>query len=216
MLEVKMLVVGPLEANCFLIYSQDTKETVVVDPGADPQKIQQEIADNGLKPILIVNTHGHVDHIAANGAIKKIYQIPIAIHSADAHMLEDPNANLSNAIASETISPPADRLLQDGDSIPIGNEEIRVVHTPGHSPGGISLLFAGTVLPGDVLFKASVGRTDLPGSDFAALMNSIQAKLETLGDETVVYPGHGPKTTIGEEKRTNPFLLKPPADKCCE
>jgi glyoxylase-like metal-dependent hydrolase (beta-lactamase superfamily II) len=187
-----------------------------VDPGDEQDKIKDVIAENSLKPFLIVNTHGHVDHIGANDAIKREYNIPLAIHEADKLMLIDPDANLSSAIASPVVSPPADQILEDGDTIQLGEEKVQVLHTPGHSPGGVCLLVGKSVLCGDVLFKESVGRTDLPGSDFGQMMQSIQEKLETLPDEVTVYPGHGPTTTIGAEKKSNPFLTKPPSERCCE
>ncbi|MDX9752450.1 MAG: MBL fold metallo-hydrolase [bacterium] len=215
MLQILTIPVSPLEANCYVLYSPETKEGLIVDPGDEGAKIIAAIQKHGLQPLGIVNTHGHVDHIGANREVKKAFEIPIAIHAADAPMLVDAEANLSAMIAEETLSPPADRLLEEGDTFQVGDTEIVVMHTPGHSPGGICLFFENTLIAGDTLFQGSVGRTDLPGGDFVTLMASIQNRLETLADEVVVYPGHGLKTTMGEEKRTNPFLRRPTGE-CCK
>jgi hydroxyacylglutathione hydrolase len=210
--EVISIPVGPLEANCFVVYSEKSREAIIVDPGDDARKIIDIIQSNNLQPVLIVNTHGHMDHIGANATIKDTFSVPIAIHEDDSTMLTNPSENLSSVIGTNTVSPAADQLLHEGDTVDLDGTEIKIIHTPGHSPGGICLYFDSTLIAGDTLFKGSIGRTDLPNGDFPTLISSIQQKLEVLGDEVVVYPGHGPKTTIGDEKRSNPFLLKPPVD----
>lgn len=206
MLQVVTLPVGPLQSNCYIVYSQDAMEAIVVDPGEDAAKIIEVIADYKIKPTLIINTHGHGDHIGANGVIKNEYKIPLAIHPGDAPMLTDPFENLSAYMGMNITSPPADILLQDGDIRRCADNEIQVLHTPGHSPGGISLYADGFVITGDALFRLSVGRTDLPGTSHERLVQGIREKLFTLPDDTVVYPGHGPSTTIEFERRNNPFL----------
>ena len=154
----------------------------------------------------IVNTHGHVDHIVANRALKKRTGAEILIHRADGEMLIDARKNFSSMLAVPVTSPPADRLLEGGDVIQVGDLELKVAFTPGHSPGGISLLGDGMVFTGDTLFAGSIGRWDFPGASYNLLLASVRNKLLVLDDETVVYPGHGPATTIGEEKRYNPFF----------
>lgn len=212
--EIITIPVGALESNCYLVFCEKTRETIVVDPGEDAQIICKSIDDNRLNPVYIINTHGHVDHIGANGAIKERFNVPIAIHACDADMLINPKANLSVFIGDDIVSPPADQLLNDGDILHFGDEEMKVIHTPGHSQGGICLHTGKILISGDTLFKGSVGRSDLPGSDYESLMDSLQNLINSLKEDTVVYPGHGPKTTIGTEKRSNPFLIKSSCN-CC-
>jgi hydroxyacylglutathione hydrolase len=205
-MKYKTVVVGPLETNCYLVYSEETRECAVVDPGADPERIFLEIAEDELRPILVINTHGHIDHIGANKDIKDKFNVPICIHRADQAMLGKSQQLELSLFLGAKDSPPADRFIADGDEIRIGRDILRVLHTPGHSPGSISLLGDGFLLSGDTLFFEGVGRTDLPGGSQKQLEQSIREKIMTLSDETVVLPGHGPLTTVGQERANNAFL----------
>jgi hydroxyacylglutathione hydrolase len=200
----KTVVVGGLETNCYLVSCETTRECAVVDPGAEHELIFLAIAEDGLKPVLLINTHGHVDHIGANRDVKEHFGTPIAIHAADAPMLGMVQQLELSLFLGAKDSPAADRMLRDGDIVRIGVDSLRVLHTPGHSPGSISLLADGFLLSGDTLFMEGVGRTDLPGGSRAQLVASIREKLMTLPDDLLVLPGHGPHTTIGHERENNP------------
>lgn len=202
---VKGLVVGPLQVNSYLVGCEETKEGIVIDPGGDSPVILSQIDALGLKIIYIVNTHGHIDHVAANRSLKEATGAPIAIHRLDASWLTNPPGGLALVLGA-TPGPPADILLEEGDEVRFGNISLKVLHTPGHTLGGISLLGEGVIFTGDALFNMGIGRTDLPGGDFKTLMESIKSKIFALPEDTVVYPGHGPSTTIGREKRANPFV----------
>jgi glyoxylase-like metal-dependent hydrolase (beta-lactamase superfamily II) len=192
--------------------ARETEKTpaIVVDPGLEPQSILDFLEERGLKIGVILNTHGHADHIAGNGAMKKMFpDAPLIIGERDAIMLTDPAANLSLQYGFEITSPPADQLVREGDSLSFFGIDLEVLDIPGHSPGHVVFVIREqpiVVLGGDVLFRGSIGRTDLPGGSFEQLASGIRAKLYTLPDDTVVYPGHGPVTKTGHEKRTNPFV----------
>jgi glyoxylase-like metal-dependent hydrolase (beta-lactamase superfamily II) len=181
-------------------------ECAVVDPGAEADRIFQLIARKSLKPALILNTHGHIDHIGANKDIKEKFNIPLYIHSADSPMLENVQQSEMAIFLGAMDSPSPDHLLNDGDKIKIGKSFLRVIHTPGHSPGSVSFLGDGFLLSGDTLFFGGVGRTDLPGGSWKDMESSIKNKILTMPDEMIVLPGHGPITTVGQEKRANPFI----------
>lgn len=209
-MNIQKMMVGPLQANCYIL-SDDRGAAAIIDPGGDGETIADCIERENLEPAAIIDTHGHIDHIAANAFLKEKYGCPLLIHEDDADALTDPSLNLSMLGFGRVNSPPADRILQDGDRIPVGDLELEVIATPGHSPGGICLLLpAGAGPPrlfsGDTLFASGVGRTDFPGGSMSELLDSIRTRLLTLPEETVVYPGHGPQTSIGEEKKSNPFL----------
>jgi len=203
---IKTLTVGPIMANCFIVGCENTKSAVVIDPGDEADKILMTLAESQLTVKYIINTHGHFDHVGANKKMKEVTGAEILIHAADADMLEQISmASQAFGISVEN-SPPADRTIGEGDQITFGDITLNVIHTPGHSPGGIALSADGVVFVGDSLFYGSIGRTDFPGGDYNTLISSIKNKLFPLGDEVVVYTGHGPETTIGQEKRMNPFL----------
>lgn len=200
------VIVGALETNCYLVYCQDTLECAVIDPGAEPEKIFRTIGHMDLKPTILINTHGHVDHIGANRDIKDKFDIPLYIHAADSPMLEDILQSELSFLLGAKKSPPPDKFLEQGDKLKIGNVSLSVVHTPGHSPGSVSLMGNGILFSGDTLFFGGVGRTDLPGGSWEELEGSIREKIFTLPADTVVLPGHGPTTTIDQETKFNPFI----------
>lgn len=201
------VVVGALETNCYLMFCDETRECAVIDPGAEPEKILSALSFLDLRPVVMLNTHGHVDHIGANADIKEKYGIPLALHSADLLIFEAGPRMELGLILSARPSPTPDRFLEAGDTIEVGRKKLRVIHTPGHSPGSVSFLGDGILFSGDTLFSGGVGRTDLPGGSQRVLESSIREKIFTLPDDTVVLPGHGPKTTVAEERESNPFLL---------
>ncbi len=199
---LETIVVGEMEANCYIFGSDEEREVVLIDPGADYEKLSAFIKNRGLLPKFIVNTHGHIDHIGANHR----FNLPILIHRLDADFLSDPQLNLSAISGRGYRSPQAARLLEEGDSIEVGDIELKVIHTPGHTPGGISLGYEDLIFTGDTLFKGGVGRTDLPYGSEEQLLSSIKEKLLTYDDQTIIYPGHGPTSTIAKERRENPYL----------
>ena len=206
---VKTLVVGPFASNCFVVGSESTRKGMIIDPGADPQDILKTVSDLDLSIVTIVATHNHIDHVGALRSVKNATKAEYAVHEADAReaMPIVFGRMLGLMMGSSLRAPPKpDRLLEGGDVIEIGDLKFKVLHTPGHSPGGISLLSDGVVFSGDTLFNLGIGRTDLAGGDYAKLMESIITKLMVLPDSTIVYPGHGPETTIGTERKWNPFL----------
>lgn len=202
-----MVPVGCLETNCYLAYSENSKECAIIDPGADAENITDMIEQHSLKPIMIINTHGHFDHVGANKDIKEKFDIPLLIHPLDVPMLEMVKQAAGLYGIEAENSPPPDKLIHDGDSIEIGKDSLMVIHSPGHSPGSISLHQDSILFSGDTLFCRGVGRTDVPGGSWEALKNSIKTRLLTLPENTLVLPGHGPKTYIGQEKKLNPFII---------
>ena len=194
--------------NCYLVGCEETGEGAVIDPGDDGggRAILKEIAASGLKICYVLNTHGHFDHTWANAAVMEATGAPLAAHPADVPLMKGRGG--AEFFGLKASSPPPDILLEEGDCITLGKVELKVLHTPGHSPGSISFYAEeeGVLFDGDVLFNMGIGRTDLPGGDYQTLMQSITTKLLTLPEETLLYPGHGPKSTIGREKRENPFL----------
>ncbi len=202
---VETLVVGPLATNCYIVGSQSGREGMIIDPGGEAKRILKKASDLKLDIKLIVLTHEHMDHVDALREVKEATGADIAAHADDARTLGDGSLSVLLGISPPALPPP-DRLLKDGDKIDIDDLHFIVRHTPGHTPGGICLLGEGVVFSGDTLFNYGIGRTDLPGGNYNQLIDSINSKLMVLADETIVYPGHGPKTTIGAERRGNPFL----------
>jgi len=205
-MKYESVIVGALETNCYLVYCQETMECAVIDPGAEPERIFRVIAHKDLKPTLLINTHGHVDHVGANRDIKDKFDIPLCIHAADGPMLDNVLQSELSFFLGAKESPPPDRYLEEGETLKIGNVSLSVVHTPGHSPGSVSLMGDGILFSGDTLFYGGVGRTDLPGGSWTELERSIKEKIFILPEDTVVLTGHGPSTTVGQEKKFNPFV----------
>lgn len=203
----EILPVGPLSANSFIIGCEETKEGVVVDPGADPGKIISAIDRLGLRITSIISTHGHFDHIGGNLRLLEHTGAKLLVHEKDIHLLPMASDIAARYGGTSDNSPQPDSFLADEMIIPLGNYRIRVLHTPGHTPGGCCLYIAseGVLISGDTLFADGVGRTDFPGGSHQALIESIRTRLFTLPDNTKVYPGHGRPTTIGHEKRHNPY-----------
>jgi len=207
MIEIHPLVVGQLQTNCYILKSDG--EAVVVDPGDEPERIVRLIKDIKAAPTRIVATHTHFDHVLGVDGVRRATRTQFFIHHEDLPMLQSMQSRVRQFMGFEVPPPPkVDGYLKDGDSLKVGEETINVFHTPGHSPGSISLAGDKFVLTGDALFNQSIGRTDLPGGDLKTLVRSIKERLFKLDDETIVYPGHGPETTIGDEKLANPFVGK--------
>jgi glyoxylase-like metal-dependent hydrolase (beta-lactamase superfamily II) len=204
---IEKLELEPFASNCYIVADESKKEGIIIDPGAGADEILKRVKDLGLKIKLILLTHNHPDHIGALGEVKKATGAEVAIHTDDAGVLGARHRFGGSGFGFPfQVSSPPDRLLKDGESIDIGDLHFLVLHTPGHTPGGICLLGEGVVFTGDTLFNSGIGRYDMPGGNGHQLMDSIHTKLMILPDDTVVYPGHGPQTTIGTERRFNPFL----------
>lgn len=199
---IKTIVVGMMEANCYIVGDDATKEAFIIDPGGDYKKIKKVINEKGLEPKAVINTHGHGDHIGANGE----FELPIWLHRLDAGFLQDPSKNLSGAFGFLLKTKSASRLLEDGDILKIGKYALEVIHTPGHTPGSICLKANGVIFSGDTLFCGGIGRTDFTYGSEEDIMRSIKERLLVLDDNYVIYPGHGPSSTIGRERADNPFV----------
>jgi hydroxyacylglutathione hydrolase len=202
---IRSMQVGPLQANCFIAGCEETRHAAVIDPGGDADRILLALANDRLTLKAIINTHGHFDHVSANKALKEATGADLMIHPHDAPMLTHLARGAAQWGLRSEDSPEPDRLLQEGDTVTVGRIQFKVFHTPGHTPGGISLYADQVVFVGDTLFAGSIGRTDFPGGDFNTLISSIHTKLFTLPDDTTVYTGHMEPTSIGKEKRYNPF-----------
>lgn len=203
---IERLVVGMLQCNCYIVACEESKVGIIVDPGGDAPTILDRVEELSLTIKLIVNTHGHIDHIAANRPVKEATGAQIAIHRDDAQWLVTDQGDYARMLGVLSPGPAADTLLDEGDEVAFGNEGLQVIHTPGHSLGGISLVGDGLVFCGDTLFAMGVGRVDLPGGSWETLMHSIKTQLFTMPDDTTIHTGHGPPTTIGREKRFNPWF----------
>ncbi len=205
-MKVHGFTIGPLETNAYLVVDELSRQALLIDPGLESEGIYDIILAERLRLNAIVNTHGHFDHVWGNGFFKAKTEAPVLLHHADVPMMRQAAEQAIAFGFQVSTPPPPDRLLNEGDDVTVGRSQLRVFHTPGHTPGGICLYGEGVVFVGDTLFRGSVGRTDMPGGSLEILLTSIRSKLLSLPDETAVYPGHGPSTTIGEERVHNPFL----------
>jgi hydroxyacylglutathione hydrolase len=206
---VEKIIVGPLASNCYIIADDAVPEGLIVDPGDDAETILERVGELGIDIKYILLTHGHLDHIAAAAKVKEATDASLVVHNEDADGLNDRSLSLFMGVTLPEVPKP-DQLLRGWENIEFGGLSFTVLHTPGHSPGGVCLLGEGVLFSGDTLFNRGIGRSDLPGGDPEKLLHSIHTRLLILPDETVVYPGHGPQTTIGEERRRNPFLQGQP------
>ncbi len=205
-MKTKTLVVSPFEVNCYLVWNETDNTGVIIDPGDEDELIFEQVEKAGFKPVAVLLTHGHGDHIGAVKPISEKYDIPVYIGKEDAPMLQNPSANVSAIFGYQIVCPPADHEVSDGQPLKFGGLEFTVLGTPGHSSGGVCYLTGNHLYCGDTLFQMSIGRTDLPGGDYETLIDSIERKLLTLPDDIICYPGHGPVTSIGVERKSNPFL----------
>jgi len=188
------MMVGPIQANCYIVGCRQTREAVVIDPGAEVPRIVSEAVKRELSIRYILNTHGHWDHTGGNAELRRITRAPLLIHAGDAPQLGEP----------------PDAFLADGQAISFGTYSLTVLHTPGHSPGGVCLSGKGVIFTGDTLFAGSIGRTDLAGGDYPALLEGVRRRIFSLEDDVRVYPGHGPSSTVGHERAHNPFFRNGP------
>ncbi|MGQ5710523.1 MBL fold metallo-hydrolase [Desulforudis sp. DRI-14] len=205
-MQFAMLTVGMLDANCYIVGCPESRDAAVVDPGGDVDRILGAARDKALKIKWIVLTHVHYDHIAGLPELQERTGAKLAVHRDDNGALADPGRNLAQFFGGPARFPAGDLLLLDGDEIPLGKIKLRVIHTPGHTPGGICVLDGNDLYTGDTLFAGAVGRPDLPGGDFPTLIRSIKEKLLALDDGVLVYPGHGEASSVGRERRSNPYL----------
>lgn len=209
-MKLETIVVGDFAVNCYIYFSEESKSGIIIDPGADPDKIIRKVDSLGIKLMAILLTHGHCDHIGALADIKERYDIPIYIGKGEELLLKDTNENGSALLGQPITAPDADFLFEDETPYSFGDISLRVLYTPGHSRAGVCFLdeTEGILFCGDTLFQSSIGRTDLPGGSFKTLIDSIQKKILPLPDGIVCLPGHGPSTTVGAERRNNPFFFE--------
>lgn len=203
---LESLPTGPLQVNCYILGCETTRQAAVIDPGGDVAQILALLKQLNLNLQLVINTHGHFDHVGGNSQLLAATGADLLLHQADSQLLASADKHAAAYGMKTDSSPAPQRLLKGGEQLQLGELQIDVLHTPGHTPGGICLLVEDQLVVGDTLFAGSIGRTDLPGGDHQTLINSIREKLLTLPDATAAHPGHGPSTTIGREKRYNPFL----------
>ena len=204
-MNVERFIVGPLQTNCYIVQCEKTHESILIDPGDVSQELLGKIDETSIKAIVL--THGHFDHIGGVNTVVDETGAPVLISSVDAPMLSDPDLNGSFMIGAEIQAAKPDRLLSGGDTISFGESSLNVIHTPGHTEGGLSFADEGEfIISGDTLFKLSVGRWDLPGGDFSKLESTLKNVFSVLDDSTIVYPGHGDTTGIGFEKEHNQFM----------
>lgn len=205
-LQVQQFTLGPLATNCYIVFDKGTREAVVIDPGLDCEPVLAAIEALNVTHILL--THGHFDHIGGVAQVKQQTNAEVWIHEDEKDWLPDPELNRSVFwLEDPIVAPSPDHVWHGGETLTFLGSPVKVLFTPGHSPGHVSLQWNNIVFAGDALFAGSIGRTDIPGGDHDQLMNSIQRELLTLPDETLLLPGHGPKTSVGIERQTNPFLV---------
>jgi len=205
-MNIQSMSLGELGTNCYIVYQQEN--ALIFDPGGEAEKVIQFIDQHNLIPQAILLTHAHFDHIGAVDTLRSHFNLDVYLHEEESHWLEEPQLNRSTAFTRKEVkTAPPEHLLKTG-KLKISSFEFEVIHTPGHSPGSVSFIFKEYkfIISGDVLFKQGVGRTDLPGGSTEQLVRSIREHLYTLEDDYIIYPGHGVKTSIGEEKRNNPYV----------
>jgi glyoxylase-like metal-dependent hydrolase (beta-lactamase superfamily II) len=207
-MQIERIVTGIYAANCYIVHGGQLNEAIVVDPGGNVEDVARYLQKRKLKLKKIVLTHGHLDHIGGAEELRRITEAKIVIHKKDAYMLHDATKNMSATAGGRSINFTEDDVLRDGDIIAVDGINALVIHTPGHSAGGICLKIEGVLFSGDTLFRGSIGRTDLDKGSMGAIMSSIMDKLMKLPDETRVFPGHGSETSIGYERENNPFILQ--------
>lgn len=205
-LKIERIPAGVYAANCYVISSEVTQKGVIVDPGGSVDKISNYLEENEIEPVMILLTHAHGDHIMGVPELKQYYPVKVGVHKGDLEMLANASINLSSQMTGPTVGIEPDFTFEDGDVLTAGDLKVEVVHTPGHSLGGVCFVIGNYVITGDTLFAGSIGRTDLTGGDYDTLIESIAQKLLTRSDDLVVLPGHGPASTIGKERFGNPFL----------
>jgi len=203
---IKVVPVGPLSVNCSIVVDEESGEAIIVDPGSEGEKIIESL--NGLKPKAIINTHGHIDHTGQVGVIKEYFDIPFYLHKEDVFLLKDEIWQGFGSYVGAVPCPEPDEYIKEGDTVKIGTTTLRVLHTPGHTPGGCCFYIEerDILIAGDLLFRGGIGRWDLPGGNFEDIKRSLKRIFSMLPDETVVICGHNEETTIGDEKKFNPFL----------
>jgi glyoxylase-like metal-dependent hydrolase (beta-lactamase superfamily II) len=203
---VEAVVVGPLQENSYVLACEDTKEAVIFDPGAEADRILQIVTSHGFSVKYVLNTHGHPDHVGAVADVVEQTEAPFLLHADDVYLIKGFDSDPIRAFLSARIPPKPDRFLQDGEIIAVGSLSVKVLHTPGHTPGGVCFLVENILFSGDTLFANSIGRTDLPGGNYQQLLTSIHQRLLPLDGKTIVYSGHGQPTSIEHEQQYNPFL----------
>lgn len=203
---LRKLVLGVYMSNCYIVVCEDTQKAVIIDPGSDFKKIKSELDKVKIDLQFILLTHGHGDHIGAVPEMIKEYGLPVFIHEDEKRILTNANRNLSSQIYKNGIEIEPNRLLKDKEIIDVGNLKFEIIHTPGHTPGSISIKVGNVIFSGDTLFNHSIGRTDLPGGSYEQIISSIKNRLMSYPDETMVYPGHNSPTKVGIERNGNPFL----------
>lgn len=205
---LETLTIGMLATNCYLLASDKRSPAVVIDPAGEIKTIVSHLHKAELECVAVLCTHGHVDHVAGAGPLSDAVGAPVYIHRQDADSLASPRTRLVGLVEGVMATRPRQvRYLEDGDSIDVGDIALEVLHTPGHTRGGVSFYLPGYLFCGDLIFKGSIGRTDLKGGSLQTLLRSLREKVWDLPDDTCIMPGHGPATTLGEEKAHNPFLM---------